>query len=142
MSRTFTATVTDTYHVETCCHCGVRFAMTEDFKKERLNNRGPNNPFYCPNGHKQHYIGKSEADIERERAEQLQRQLTAAEERAKRQRELREAAERQAAAARGQVTKIKKRVGNGVCPCCNRTFSDLQRHMHTKHPEFKAEAVA
>jgi hypothetical protein len=116
--------------------------MTADFKEERLKNRGPNNPFYCPNGHKQHYTGQSDADKERERADQLQRQLTAAEERAKRQHELREAAERQAAAARGQVTRIKKRVGNGVCPCCNRTFSDLQRHMHTKHPEFKAEEVA
>lgn len=95
-----------------------------------------------PNGHKQYFSGKTEADKERERADGLQRQLEAAEARSKRQRELREAAERQAAAARGQVTKIKKRVGNGVCPCCNRTFSDLQRHMHTQHPEFKAKEVA
>lgn len=137
-----TVTRTDTFHIETCIDCGVRFGMEDEFRKARLTNRGPNNPFYCPNGHRQYFTGKSDADRERDRAEQLQRQLTAAEERAKRQRELREQAERQAAAARGQVTKIKKRVGNGICPCCNRTFSDLQRHMHTKHPEFKAEAVA
>lgn len=134
--------ITQTFEVETCVNCGVQFAMSTEFKAERLKNRGPNNPFYCPNGHKQHYVGKSAADKERERADDLQRQLEAAEARSKRQRELREAAERQAAAARGQVTKIKKRVGNGVCPCCNRTFSDLQRHMHTKHPTFKAEEVA
>jgi hypothetical protein len=30
-----------------------------------------------------------------------------------------------------------------VCPCCNRTFSNLQRHMAHKHPQFaKVEAVA
>lgn len=36
---------------------------------------------------------------------------------------------------KGVVSKIKKRIGRGVCPCCNRTFADLQRHMQTKHPE-------
>lgn len=28
-----------------------------------------------------------------------------------------------------------KRIHNGVCPCCNRSFVNLQRHMKTKHPE-------
>lgn len=31
--------------------------------------------------------------------------------------------------------------GHGVCPCCNRTFSDLQRHMASKHKGFAAEEV-
>ncbi|HYC31767.1 MAG TPA: hypothetical protein VEB59_05720, partial [Gemmatimonadales bacterium] len=35
---------------------------------------------------------------------------------------------------KGVVTKIKRRVAGGVCPCCNRTFSDLARHMSGKHP--------
>ena len=86
--------ITQTFEVETCVNCGVQFAMSTEFKAERLKNRGPNNPFYCPNGHKQHYVGKSAADKERERADDLQRQLEAAEARSKRQRELREAAER------------------------------------------------
>ncbi len=34
------------------------------------------------------------------------------------------------------MTKVKKRAANGVCPCCNRTFSDLARHMKAKHPDF------
>jgi hypothetical protein len=41
----------------------------------------------------------------------------------------------QVRAARGQLTKFKKRVGRGVCPCCNRHFKDLARHMESKHPE-------
>ncbi len=36
---------------------------------------------------------------------------------------------------KGVVAKIKKRVGRGVCPCCNRHFPNLQRHMETQHPE-------
>ncbi|WP_159103999.1 hypothetical protein [Rhodopseudomonas sp. B29] len=56
-------------------------------------------------------------------------------------RDQREAAERRAAAARGQVTKIKNRVGHGVCPCCNRTFANLARHMAGEHPGYTAEAA-
>ena len=37
---------------------------------------------------------------------------------------------------KGQVTRIKKRVANGVCPCCNRTFKDLAAHMSTQHPDY------
>ena len=48
---------------------------------------------------------------------------------------------RQASAAKAQVTKIKKRVGHGVCPCCNRTFGNLAAHIAQKHPTFTAEAA-
>jgi hypothetical protein len=57
------------------------------------------------------------------------------------ERELREAAERSAAAAKGNVTKLRKRAAAGVCPCCNRTFLALQKHMAHKHPDFRAEAA-
>ena len=43
---------------------------------------------------------------------------------------------RRRAAAKGQLTKVKKRVGNGVCPCCTRSFTDLARHMESKHPAY------
>lgn len=44
-------------------------------------------------------------------------------------------------AARGQVTRLKNRAAAGVCPCCNRTFHQLVRHMAAKHPDFAAEPV-
>jgi hypothetical protein len=28
-----------------------------------------------------------------------------------------------------------KRVNAGICPCCNRHFTDLERHMKSKHVE-------
>lgn len=39
---------------------------------------------------------------------------------------------------KGVLVKERKRVGNGICPCCNRTFGNLQRHMATKHPDHAA----
>jgi hypothetical protein len=44
------------------------------------------------------------------------------------------------AATKGHVTRKKRqleRVASGVCPCCNRSFVNLRRHMKTQHPEFE-----
>jgi hypothetical protein len=34
---------------------------------------------------------------------------------------------------------MRKRIQSGVCPCCNRTFENLGRHMKSKHPAFDYE---
>lgn len=114
-----------------CPNCGVTIVMPEHLYNTRRNDH---KIFFCPNGHQASFQGKTKTERELEEA---QRQLEWARADAKRAKESRDAAQRQASAARGQVTKIKNRVGNGVCPCCNRTFQNLLRHMHTKHPEFK-----
>lgn len=44
------------------------------------------------------------------------------------------------AATKGQLTKIKKCVNNGVCPICHRNFVALGRHMKGQHPDFCEEA--
>lgn len=121
------------YVVQECYKegCNCLFAMTLDMNNRR---RADHKSFYCPNGHSQCYQGETEVA-------KLKRQLGDANSTVEWQRANRLRAERQAAAARGQVTKIKKRVGNGVCPCCNRTFSNMARHMQMQHPDFKkAEA--
>jgi hypothetical protein len=51
-----------------------------------------------------------------------------------------EAERRSKAAYKGQLTKVRRKVANGSCPCCNRHFENLQRHMQTKHPEYVAES--
>jgi len=53
-----------------------------------------------------------------------------------RQRERAERTERRLSAQKGVTTRIKNRVANGVCPCCKRSFTDLRRHMETKHPKY------
>jgi len=36
--------------------------------------------------------------------------------------------------ANTELKRVKRRINGGVCTCCNRTFTNLARHMKTKHP--------
>lgn len=112
-----------------CCSCGVTIVLPQHFANKR---RESHKDFYCPNGHAQHFPAKSELEKARELLETERRWRE--QERGRHQRE--EARLKSAAtAAKGQLTKLKNRVTNGVCPCCNRTFRNLQKHMATVHPE-------
>lgn len=131
MSTTYLNTETTVELVpHTCGECGVTFAFSREFHDAR---KADHQSWYCPNGHSRMFTGKN-------RAEQLEAELEASRRIARNERERRERAERQRSAARGQVTKIKRRVGRGVCPCCNRTFADLGRHMAGQHPDFAESA--
>jgi|HubBroStandDraft_2_1064218.scaffolds.fasta_scaffold82583_2 hypothetical protein len=112
-----------------CWVCGIEFAMPHIIERKRAED---GKAFFCPNGDKISY-GPSLLDRERSRLLRMEAQLT-------HERDQREAAERSAAAYRGQVTKIKRRVGNGVCPCCKRSFANLARHMEGQHPGFATDA--
>jgi hypothetical protein len=125
---------------ETCSSCSALFAMEEGFQKERLADK---RSFYCPNGHGMSYLGKSETEKLKEQLEEERRQRQRAEQNvafwsdeAKEQRERAEHEKRRANGYKGHATKITKRAKAGVCPCCNRTFQQLARHMATKHPTF------
>lgn len=119
--------------VEHCCNCGMAFAMPADFQRRR---RDDHVNFYCPAGHPQHYYGKTEAEKQRERAERLQRQVEAREADIRTEQRRLESERRAHAATKGQLTKTKKRIANGVCPCCNRSFANLERHMAGQHPDY------
>lgn len=49
--------------------------------------------------------------------------------------------DREVAAQKGVVTKLKKRAAAGTCPCCQRSFSNMTTHIRKQHPEFVAENV-
>lgn len=123
--------LSERYVTETCCNCGVSFAMTKGFHDVALREK-KNKTFYCPAGHPQHYTGESDAA----KAERLARELAASREREAAEREARNREWRLRRQAEGKTRAIKKRVANGVCPCCQRTFENLARHMKTKHPAF------
>lgn len=92
--------------------------------------------FHCPNGHAQHYTAeKSEREQLRRERDRLKYDAARLEDEAREAREEADAARRSAAAMKGVATRMKNRVKHGVCPCCNRTFADLARHMATKHPD-------
>lgn len=109
-----------------CITCGVEIFMPANLRKQKFENR---TNFYCVNGHPQHYVVET-------KAEKLQRELDAerkkrewAEQSARAERELRDKTEK-------KLKRERKRVSNGVCPCCNRHFTNVERHMKTKHPDF------
>ena len=119
---------------EVCCHedCNMRFAMDSEFQKQR---KEDHKSFYCPRGHSQYYAGKSDKEKLQEHVDQLERQKmnlnTVIDAKNRRIEQLGYSVRAQKAAR----TKIMNRVKNGVCPCCNRQFSDLQHHFKSKHPE-------
>lgn len=139
--QTYDSTILTMYLIH-CCECGVPFAIP-DTLAGLLRNQRVGEFFYCPNGHKQHFTGKSEAQKERERREAAEKNAKYAWDRFSAEQEAREATERILSATRGHLTRktkeiavARQRIGHGTCPCCNRTFQNLQRHMTQKHPKY------
>lgn len=126
--------VLTTYEVIACYKCGVLFAVPDDVHDE-LHRTG--RTFYCPNGHGQVYTDSTVAQLQKERDRNARLVSMLDQTRADR-----DAVERSRRAVKGQLTRVKRRVANGVCPCCNRTFPDLAAHMHTKHPEYVGDVPA
>lgn len=125
MSHTINEVVT--LETVTCCNCGIVFAMPQFFRKQKIDLGGN---FYCPSGHSQHFTKPT--------VTRLQEEIDA------KARELRQAkcdllnvqnAKAAVEKAKAESDRQLARAKNGVCPCCNRTFTNLHRHMKTKHPE-------
>jgi|SRR5918992_1425811 hypothetical protein len=116
-----------------CASCGIPFGMPVDYESRRRQDHGS---FYCPSGHSNVFGGKSEAEQLREQLRREQRRREEAEAREVHQRDQRKAAERSVTALKGVVTRTKRRIGGGVCPCCEQSFPDLHDHMTTQHPEY------
>ena len=120
-------------NVHHCPTCGVAYGLDSDYDdRRRSNGQG----WHCPNGHNVVYTESQEKKLRKQlarethRADQLKSEVDY-------QKRLKNRANNRLAATKGVVTKIKKRIGNGVCPHCNRYFKNLHRHMCTKHTRAK-----
>lgn len=116
---------------EVCFRCGVHFAMDERYWSEKNTNGGT---FYCPNGHGQHYTEPEVVKLE-QRIRSLNAWTQTLENNLGSER-------RKHAATKGKLTKTNNRIAAGVCPCCNRSFANVNRHMAGQHPEFVAASKA
>lgn len=113
-----------------CITCAVAFAIPETMAASLRRNSGF---FYCPNGHSQGW-GESEADRLRKELEAKAKALTESKcTLAKIQETLIRVGEEKSKLD-AELRRHKTRTKNGICPCCNRTFANLARHMKTKHP--------
>jgi uncharacterized protein with PIN domain len=136
MSLEGTALLINTEYVCITCTCGLIFAVPAAVRQRWVDN---NKSFFCPMGHSLSYTG-SELDKLRKQLEREKRDKEFHQRNATAEREAREKTQRQLRATKGAKTRMANRIKNGVCPCCNRTFMDLQRHMSTKHPDFDPAA--
>lgn len=118
-----------------CYFCGTPFGMSETLYQTAQRKQG--HAFYCPNGHGQIFSETTDAKLAkvRDEAERLKRRLADAERWEREADERAKVAERSLAATKGQVTKLRKRIGAGVCPYCTRHFTALERHIASKHPD-------
>lgn len=117
--------------MEQCITCGVPFMMPKYMKRALEESE---NKFYCPNGHNMFYNGQSEA-------KKLKDQLETERKDHERWMENLNNKYLDEISAKNKLAKQLKRVHNGVCPCCNRSFANLERHMKTKHPEVAGKDI-
>lgn len=123
-----------------CCVCQEQFGIDRP-TYDLLQRQAEAVRFYCPHGHKQFFAsGETEAEKLRRERDRLKQQMARVEDDRRRADERAEAERRRAAAFKGQATRLRTRAKAGICPCCNRHFTALERHMATKHPDFTPAA--
>jgi len=109
-----------------CGGCGIVFAMTQDFIRER---KEDHKRWYCPNGCCRIFTSKSK---EQKLKEKLAKKQSELEREQSNVIHLKKTVKKVAS----NYQRMRDRVKNGVCPCCDRTFQNLFNHMKTKHPDF------
>lgn len=119
-----TYTYTNTLEVLECGVCHIEHAIPMSLYKDAQN--GGN--WWCPAGHQLHFIDPELNRLRRALRDEQNRALV-------KSRQL-EFERRSHAATKGHQTRLKNRIANGICPCCNRSFVSLERHMKLQHPTF------
>lgn len=127
-----TQTFTDSLAVIDCGVCGVNFGISSTMHN-RLKRSG--DWFWCPSGHRIHYYESGYYKAQKEVA-RLKDRVILKDNALQSERRSHAYTEKRRAAEKGAKTRIKNRVAKGVCPCCNRTFQNLARHMEGQHPDF------
>ncbi|SRR5258708_4936831 len=112
------------FSIDTCCVCGIIFGAPAWYMQKRRNDGGD---YYCPNGHPLVFTEPRVKVLERElanlRANLNESQFALHREETKRKK------------VQAEQKRERRRISHGVCLCCHRHFTNLERHMATKHPE-------
>lgn len=127
-------TLTSNYEVVDPGCCKVPFAMNlSQYRRAR----DTHSTWYCPNcGKPRRFSGESDLERAKRLAQDAEARLAAERARHDQTRAARDAANRRLIATKGVVTRTKNRISKGVCPCCNRHFANLHRHMSNQHPDY------
>jgi len=117
-----------------CGNCGGVYAIGERYRQECAEYA---RCWHCPYCKREWgYPGKTEAERQRERAKRERDRADRAEALVRDVKARHRTTTLSLNATKGVLTRTKNRVKNGVCPCCNRSFVNLQRHMKSEHPRY------
>jgi len=122
-----------------CSSCGITYAIPSSLHASMKKYHGDTDSgwkTFCPMGHTWWYVGETAVEkVERKLRDERARAGRIA---AQRDQALadRDYTKRRLSATRGVLTKTKKSVAAGACPCCGKTYQHLARHMHAKHPDY------
>jgi hypothetical protein len=118
-----------------CPTCGIVYGIPVKFANA-CKRTGAS--YYCPTGHKLSWY-ETDADRERKKREKAERELSAANDTAERWKRNARRSDMSARAYKGHLTRIRKRIVNGVCPVpdCKRSgFTQVMRHIKSQHPDW------
>jgi len=113
------------------CSCGAIYGISEDRYNYCLDT---GTHWYCPNGCRRVFKKPRNSEL-KEQIEKLERRNNLKDEVIASKNNQIAQLNYSVRAQKAAKTKILNRVKNGVCPCCNRQFKDLQNHFKSKHPE-------
>lgn len=119
-------------HTLTCPTCGMVFAVPVYWRQQRQEAK---DWFYCPNGHPQRFT-ENEIDLLKKQLEQEKRNSEWWKNSAASKDSQLKGANIQLGKVKAKLKRTEIRVAHGVCPCCNRSFTNVARHMKTKHPDY------
>lgn len=130
-----TITFTGTLTTVECCDCHIVFGISPALNAELHDNH---KLFYCPRGHSQYFPGKSDTEKLAEQLAREKRYRGISEAQLTSTRDQLHATERSLRGHKAAKTRIKNRIAAGQCPCCRRSFQNVERHMAGQHPDFAA----
>lgn len=115
------------------CECGGIYAINERYRREKQESGGT---WTCPYCKISWGFVKSKLDKAKEQLAERDRQLVAERSRHDQTQAALRTEEKRTRAYKGQAGRLRTRAANGVCPCCKRTFTNLRRHMASKHSNY------
>lgn len=127
MAESITTFGGDRHVITQCGTCSVWHTVPKIVWDTQIREGGYH---YCPNGHSRGW----KTGTEKEEQERIRRERDRLRQDAARLADEIAAAKTRADEAEHKYLKARQRAAAGVCPCCNRTFVNVQRHMKTKHP--------
>lgn len=103
--------INESFTIIHCCGCGISYAVTESFCRERSRDH---KSFYCPNGCSRYYPQESDIDKANRLAREAQEKAERLQKCIDHKKHVIRQKDYQVRNYKGQVTKLKKKIGGNT----------------------------